>query len=88
MIQPPASLTPAETDAFYRDTMQLPLIVYDNPAGVAQWRRRCSAALHPPSPNQRQAVARIVHLVGSRPGHRLVVAASQSPRTVREVVLR
>jgi hypothetical protein len=88
VTQRPASLTLAETDSFSRDLMQLPTIVHDSPAGVAQWRRRCGAALHPPSPNQRQAVTHIVDLVSSRPGHRLVVDGGQSPPTVRTVVLR
>ena len=81
------ALTLAETDAFHRDLRALPLIVHDSPTDLAHWRRRCSAALHAPSQDQRAAVARIVVLVASRPEHRLVVDAGQPRPTVRSVVL-
>jgi hypothetical protein len=85
-IQPPATLTASETDRFMADLMQLPLIVYDSPARVEQWRRRCSAALHPPTSRQRQAVASLVALVKKRPDHRPVADASRSPATVTAIV--
>ena len=87
VIRPPATLSIEDTDAFHTDLRQFVTIVYDSPAGVAQWRKRCKGALKPPNTRQRAALADIVTLVRSRPDHLLVVDGNRPQPTVRDVVI-